>query len=142
MLNSLEFNLVNELFKGMVDKANKPYLNHLVVVANKVKEYGGDYVKVGLLHDSIEDIDFVNVDWLLAKGVEKHIVEAVVAISKVDNEPYENYIKRVKENELARIVKIADMEHNSDLSRLEEVDINDLERVKKYKKAIEFLKEN
>ena len=41
--------------------------------------------------------------------------------------------------DLARTVKLADLAHNSDLSRLPEVTETDLRRVEKYRQAIEVL---
>ena len=57
-----------------------------------------------------------------------------------DDTPYMEYVKKIKENQIATKVKLADLKHNSDLSRLDlEVD----EKPKKYelyKEAIEYLK--
>ncbi|KYF34968.1 Guanosine-3',5'-bis(Diphosphate) 3'- pyrophosphohydrolase [Streptococcus mitis] len=45
----------------------------------------------------------------------------------------------VKSNPIARCVKLADLKHNSDLSRLATITEKDLERFEKYKKAIDYL---
>ena len=52
---------------------------------------------------------------------------------------YQTYLETVKTNLLARVVKLADLKHNSDLSRLPSITAKDRERLKKYKKAIDFL---
>ena len=49
------------------------------------------------------------------------------------------YVAAIKKNDLARTVKLADLAHNSDLSRLPEVTEADLRRVEKYRQAIEVL---
>ncbi|MDH2272954.1 hypothetical protein [Moraxella porci] len=63
----------------------------------------------------------------------------MLAITKRRGEKYEKYIARVKANPLAREVKIADLKHNLDLSRLTKITDKDIERAKKYKMALEFL---
>ena len=50
------------------------------------------------------------------------------------------HIEGLADNPIARKVKLADLEHNSDLSRLPEVTERDLKRVEKYKRAIDLLK--
>ena len=52
---------------------------------------------------------------------------------------YMDYVAKIKENEIAREVKLADLNHNSDLTRLDVVDQKAIERKEKYKKAIELL---
>ena len=49
-------------------------------------------------------------------------------------------IQKIKHNPIERAVKLADLAHNSDLSRLDTVDEKALRRVEKYKKAMEILK--
>ena len=66
---------------------------------------------IAILHDTIEDTE-VTADYLLEKGIPKHIVDAVQLLSKPENEDYETYLKRVKENPLAKQVKLADLAHN------------------------------
>jgi len=95
---------------------------------------------VAALHDVIED----NPDWdterLLMDGISQEVVDAVVAISKQPKEKYKKYLKRVKQNPLARAVKLSDLNHNKDLTRLCDVTQKDLGRSAKYERAMEFLK--
>ncbi len=58
-----------------------------------------------------------------------------------DSVPYLDYVENLKQNPIARTVKLADLRHNSDLTRLKEVDEKALERVQKYKKAIQILED-
>ena len=53
--------------------------------------------------------------------------------------PYMDYVAKIKENPIARRVKLADLKHNSDLSRLECITPYDIERAEKYKQAIKLL---
>ncbi|MEC3250255.1 GTP pyrophosphokinase [Bacillus cereus] len=67
--------------------------------------------------------------------------EAVQVLTKEKYTPYFEYLSRVKENSLARTVKLADLKHNSDRSRLARITDKDLKRLEKYRKAIQFLEE-
>ena len=77
----------------------------------------------------------------LSQFFTKDIIEAIRCISKEKNYKLDEYLYRVKNNELARIVKIADLTHNMDLSRLTHVTKEDILRVEKYKKCLKYLKE-
>lgn len=73
-------------------------------------------------------------------GISSEIGSTIKALTKKRGEPYTEYIERVKENELARKVKIADLQHNMDLSRIPNPSKSDFERLEKYKKALMYLK--
>lgn len=88
-----------------------PYFNHVHNVAQRVKKFGADYEIVAYLHDTIEDTKITAQD-LLNEGFDEHIVSAVQLLTKVKNQNYEDYLKQIKQNELARQVKIADMLSN------------------------------
>lgn len=128
---------------GQVDKAGERYIWHLKAVADQCK---GDAKIVAWLHDVVED---TAVDWFDMHHMIMHffgendrseeIIQALHAITKLRNESYDDYLKRVKSNPLAREVKIADLNHNLDLSRLSKITDKDLERAEKYRKALEFL---
>lgn len=126
-----------EAHKGQVDKGGADYYLHPFHVAEKCKSI--DAKIVALLHDVVEDTDITLAD--LSKFFEPVIIEAVDAITKQNGISYDAYLSRVKKNPLAREVKIQDLMHNSDLSRLNEVTEEDLKRVEKYKKSIAYLKD-
>ena len=121
---------------GQVDKAGVDYIQHPLYVASQVKTE--QEKAVALLHDVIEDSD-VTADDLLASGLSNEVVTAVQILTKKKGQSYQEYLEKVKSNNLARIVKLADLKHNSDLSRLKSVTNTDYERVKKYKNAIRYL---
>lgn len=79
------------------------------------------------MHDTIEDT-YVTADFLLEKGIPKDIVEVVELLTKPKNEQYESYLRRVKANPKAKAVKLADLAHNTDPSRVE--GLNKLRRAK------------
>lgn len=130
--------IAKDAHKGQVDKAGVDYIQHPLFVASLVE---GELAKtVALLHDVVEDSDWTLED-LRKEGLPEEVVQAVGIITKKRNENYEEYILRVKQNPLARQVKLADLKHNSDLSRLANVTDRDRKRVAKYQKAISFLSE-
>lgn len=130
--------IAEDAHKGQVDKAGVDYIQHPLFVASLVE---GELAKtVALLHDVVEDSDWTLGD-LRKEGLPEEVVQAVGILTKKRNENYEEYILRVKQNPLARQVKLADLQHNSDLSRLANVTDRDRKRVAKYQKAISFLSE-
>ena len=119
-----------------VDKAGVDYIQHPLYVASQVKTE--QEKAVALLHDVLEDSDITAAD-LLAYGLSNEVVTAVQTLTKKKGQSYQDYLEKVKSNNLARVVKLADLKHNSDLSRLKTVSNTDYERVKKYKNAIRYL---
>ena len=95
---------------------------------------------VALLHDVVEDTDY-SIDDLRRMGYPNAALEALTLMTHMDHVPYMEYVAAIKPNPIARCVKIADLQHNSDLTRLDTVDAKALARVEKYRKAIELLKE-
>ena len=128
--------IAREAHKGQVDKAGKEYINHPLYVASQMTTK--DEKIVALLHDVVEDTH-VTLEYLRKQGFSSEIVDAVDAITKRDNEDYSEYLHRVKSNSLARKVKLADLFHNMDISRLQTPTEKDYERLEKYKKAYQYL---
>ena len=120
-----------------MDKAGKPYVQHLQAVANNLIEPTDEMLAVAWLHDSIEDTS-ITYDELNTK-FGKTVSDAVDAISKRSGENYDDYLVRVKENPTACLVKIADLKHNADLTRLPKITEKDVARQHKYQTAIQFL---
>ena len=96
---------------------------------------------VAILHDIIEDTDITE-DYLLKIGLSKRIVDAVVALTRSEDIDYQEYIKNLGSNPLAKEVKLADLEHNMDLKRLPTLEEKDLERNRKYQIAYHYLINN
>ena len=94
---------------------------------------------VAILHDILEDTILAEPD-LIINGFDLKIIEAVISITKIKGETYSDYLDRVKSNELARIVKLADLTHNMDITRLHNPTEKDYKRVDKYEKAYKYLK--
>ncbi|MDN6030474.1 MAG: GTP pyrophosphokinase [Lactococcus plantarum] len=122
--------------KGQVDKAGIDYIHHPETVANLVNS---DAEKAtAYLHDVIEDTS-VTVDQLSVSGIPDEVILAVTILTKQASQNYSDYLAQVKANKIARVVKIADLIHNSDLSRLPSISEQDKIRLDKYKKALAFL---
>lgn len=91
-----------------------------------------------VLHDVIEDTK-VNADDLKRAGFTESVIDAVIALTRQDGETYMDFIKRAKQNPIARTVKIRDIEDNCDLTRISNPSDQDHSRMKRYKKAIQEL---
>ena len=128
--------LAKQHHEGQTDKAGKPYINHPLRVMNQVESEEEKIVAV--LHDIVEDTD-ISLDDLRSEGFSEEVVSAVECLTKQDGENYDSYIERISFNPLAVKIKLADLEDNSDLTRLPEVTDKDLERLEKYDKALEKL---
>ena len=122
---------------GQVDKAGKPYIGHPAHVAVSVE---GDKAKaVAWLHDVVEDTP-MTFDDLRAAGIDDEVLAALELLTHDKTVPYMEYVAAIRENDLARTVQLADLAHNSDLSRLPEVTDADLQRVEKYRQAMGLLR--
>ena len=121
---------------GQLDKAGKPYILHPIEVALSL--YKESDKVVALLHDVLEDTD-ATIEDLKKIGVSEEEVEAIQLLTKPKKEDYIHYVKRVANNPIARHVKMADLKHNMDLSRLSEITDKDIQRVEKYKQAYQIL---
>ena len=134
--------------KGQVDKAGKDYFEaHVMDVFNKVDLiYDEDEnvcitEVVALLHDVVEDTDWTP-ERLKAQGFTDEILEALACVTRKESEDYEHFIERASENRFAKAVKIADLESNLDVTRLNEITDVDVERLRKYHKAYKYLTAN
>ena len=128
--------IARKAHEGQLDKAGVDYIEHPIYVASQVDTE--EEKAVALLHDVIEDSP-VSAEELLQAGLPETVVTAVQVLTKKKEQDYQTYLETVKKNPLARVVKLADLKHNSDLSRLSSITEKDRERLKKYKKAIDFL---
>jgi hypothetical protein len=132
------FRFAKEMHEGQTDKSGRPYIEHPLRVSQLVRG-GIDEILTALLHDVVEDTP-VTLEDLRTKGCSDRIVEAVDCVTRRDGERREDYLKRVKGNETARRVKLADLTHNSDLSRISNPTEQDFRRVENYRKEKEYLR--
>lgn len=121
--------------KDQTDKSGMPYVYHPFHLAEQMDdEYS---TCVALLHDVVEDTD-ITLDEL-SEIFPKEVTDAITMMTHDDSVPYLDYVREIKNNPIAAKVKLADLKHNSDLTRLDKVDDKAHKRVEKYKKAIETL---
>lgn len=131
--------LMFEKHKDQVDKSGIPYVFHPFHLAEQMDDE--ETTITALLHDIVEDTD-TTFDDLRKLGFSDNVINALKLMTHDKNIDYFEYVKNISKNPIARKVKIKDLEHNMDTSRLDEVTDKDLERVKKYKKCHKYLLNN
>lgn len=128
--------LAKKAHLGQKDKGGNDYIEHPKAVASMMDT---DIEKaVAYLHDVVEDTK-ISFDDLKEYGFPNQIIEAVKAITKQKNESYDVYIDRVIRNPIAKKVKLADMKHNSDITRIKNPSQKDYDRCQKYLDKIQYL---
>lgn len=127
-----------EVHKNQTDKSGMPYVFHPFHLAEQMKDE--DTTIAALLHDVVEDTDYTITD-LKQMGFPTNVLEALELLTHNDGTPYMEYVAKINDNPIAKAVKLADLEHNSDLSRLDTVDEKALKRKEKYGQAIRLLNE-
>lgn len=122
---------------GQVDRGGRPYILHPLRLMHRCRS--DEEMIVALLHDTVEDGDITLKD-LIEAGFSEHVVNAVDCLTKREGEGYEQFVERICPNDLARRVKILDIEDNMNISRLNGLQMKDFERLQKYHKALGLLK--
>lgn len=122
--------------RGQKDKAGKPYIFHPIRVSLGVKNREAKIV--ALLHDVIEDSEITMEELYFLNDRQK---EALLLLTHKEEEDYFDYIQRIKNDEIARQVKVSDLRHNADLTRLHTVTERDRKRRRKYLKALSMLEQ-
>ena len=128
--------LACKVHAGQIDKSGQPYILHPLSLMLKFQDENARIVSV--LHDVVEDGN-VTLNELRQLGLCELVVSAIDFLSKKPYEPYEEFILRLSSNELARKVKIEDIKDNLDLTRLQSIRDDDLIRIAKYHKALQYL---
>lgn len=128
-----------EAHKNQVDKNGIPYIYHPIHLAEQMEDE--NTICVALLHDVVEDTD-ITFEELQKIGFNDDIIVALKLMTHDERVPYMDYIREIRNNPIAAKVKLADLKHNSDLTRLDVIDEKAKQRVEKYRKAIELLTDN
>ena len=124
--------------KNQIDKTGIPYVFHPFHLAEQMDTE--DSVCVALLHDVIEDTD-ISFEYLIKEGFNANIMDALKLLTHTDDTPYMEYVANIKTNPLAKKVKLADLKHNSDLTRLDLAVDKIPPKLELYKGAIKYLEE-
>lgn len=122
---------------GQIDKAGQPYYLHPLAVSEMCVSPTAKII--ALLHDVIEDTAITVSDISDRFGPE--IARYVDAVTHRTGEGYFDYIRRVKSDPIAAEVKIADLRHNLNLTRLPRIGLDDVLRAEKYIAALKLLLE-
>lgn len=127
-----------EAHKDQKDKSGLPYVFHPFHLAEQMEDE--DTTIVALLHDVIEDTEYTIED-LQKAGFTQNVISAIALMTHDPQMPYMEYVRAIKSNPIARAVKLADLRHNSDMTRLDIITQRDEERAQKYLDAIVILEE-
>lgn len=142
------YQIMRRAHYGQKDKAGADYIYHPMTVADNVYRYFMNYLSedeyiisicCAYLHDVLEDCEYYTQEKLLKEGVPFEIVSRVQILTRGKGESYMNFIRRCNDDKITRIVKMSDLYHNMDLTRLDKITDEDLQRVKKYHKAYKYL---
>ena len=122
------------------DKAGAPYILHPLRMMLRMEN--DTEMMAAVLHDVVEDGPGWTFERLTAEGIPAAVVEAVTHLTKrpEDEKNYEGFIRRAATNPVARRVKLADLEDNMDLRRIENPTEKDFARLAKYRSAYTTLK--
>jgi (p)ppGpp synthase/HD superfamily hydrolase len=132
----LAIEIALNVHKNQLDKGGSPYILHPLRVMEAVDTEQEKIVAV--LHDVVED-SCMSYLMLARKGFDKEVLDALDCLTRRCGESYNQYLDRIKPNPLARKIKLADLEDNSNLDRIPNFGVEDYLRVKKYQKAIKRL---
>ena len=118
--------------KGQKDRAGNPYILHSLRLMFRLHKERDMIVAV--LHDVVEDTEWT-LEELKKEGFSDEIVDAINALTRRTGETYWDAIARAKRNQIARKVKIVDLEDNMDVRRLPKISDEERDRLKRHHKA-------
>jgi len=125
-----------EAHKNQVDKTGIPYVFHPFHLAEQMTDEIATVC--ALLHDVVEDTAYTFED-LRNMGFPQEVIDVLTLLTHDDSVPYMEYVEKLSVNPTAKQVKLADLRHNSDTTRLDVIDEKALQRAEKYQKAIKLL---
>lgn len=126
-----------EAHRGQTDKAGASYILHPLRMMMKMNTEAE--MMAAILHDVVEDSDEWTIEKLRERGFSEEVLKAVESVTNREGESYDEFIERAGKNEIARKVKIADLEDNMNVQRIGEIQEKDLIRLKKYHKSWHLL---
>lgn len=135
------YRLAEEKHREQKRSSGEPYIIHPLSVAAILVGLGMDSqsVMAGLLHDVVEDTDWT-LEQLAAEGFPEEAMEVLALLTHPEGQPYMEYIAGLQHNPIAVKIKLADLRHNSDFTRLSAVTADQRERLeRKYAPAFALL---
>lgn len=136
-LLGIAFAIAAKAHLGQFDKGGSPYILHPIAVWQEVSHLDLITQQVAILHDVVEDSD-VTLEELRTQGFSEQCLLSLSLMTKTST--YDDYIVQISKDLRATYVKLADLRHNSDITRLKGLDETDFRRMEKYCRAYEFLK--
>ena len=124
--------------KEQFDKTGMPYVFHPFHLAEQMDDEISTVC--ALLHDVVEDTEMTFAS-LAEMGFPAVVIDVLTLLTHEDDVPYMDYVKKIGTNPIAKKVKIADLTHNSDMTRLDQIDEKALKRNAKYAEALRLLRD-
>lgn len=130
-------------FEHDKDKGGTPYIMHLLYVMHKVKHLGEIAMICAVLHDLIEDKkeQGYTFEYLRQQGFSQEVITILELLTHRDETPYMDYIKAIAVHPIAKAVKMMDLEHNSKITRLKNLNKKTFDRMELYYQAYTYLKD-
>lgn len=129
-----------EAFEDTKDKGGKPYILHCLRVMNKMDQNDEELMSIAVLHDVSEDFpDEYPISDLIGKGFSPRVISALLLLKHDKAISYDDYIKGIATNKDAVKIKLADLEDNTQITRLKGIGKKDLDRVEKYHRSYLYL---
>lgn len=128
--------LALEVHQGQEDRYGHPYILHPLHVMSQMETE--TEMVAAVLHDVIEDSQ-MTLDDLREAGFPPDVLEAVDLMTHRPEDSYESYVRKLKPHPIARKIKLADLQHNMDVRRMDHVQPEDAQRLEKYRRAWEIL---
>jgi len=122
--------------RGQADKGGMPYILHPLSVMLRMRTE--TEMMVAVLHDVIEDTDYT-MEALRQEGYPEEVLVPLDYVTRREGESYEAFTRRAAQNPVARRVKIADLEDNMEVRRIQELTDTDLEQLRRYRRAWRML---
>ncbi len=117
---------------GQVDKAGAPYIFHPLRLMLAVQL---PYERMAaVLHDVVEDTTVTLAD-LVNEGFPSEVIDAIDSLTKREGEGRLDAAERAAGNPIARVVKLADVTDNMDLTRIAEPTEKDYQRLEEYRQV-------
>lgn len=135
----LAIKIASNAHYGQYDKGGNPYILHPLKVMNYCKSVDVEVKMIAILHDVVEDTN-ITLEDLIARGFSERVIAGVDAMTKREGECFEDYVKRLLDNNDAIIVKMGDLRDNTDVRRLRGLSQKDFKRMEKYQCLYEQLK--
>ena len=143
---AIAYSVAAKVFESTEDKQGEPYIHHCIAVKDYLCTKDKELQAIAILHDVVEDTPTesfpskITMPMMFGWGFSERVVTAVWCLTHNSTETYEDYIKRVALNEDAKLVKLADLQHNLEVTRIKgNLNAAHFARVERYHKAFVYL---